>query len=284
MNRPVERISPSDQPAPAGPAPAAPAVKASSALEPDWDELARITKELPETDGVPLENPWHLAEINLLLESLSCRWRDRHDYYVGGNMFIYYSLRESRAEDVAGPDFFYVSGVDRDRPREAWIIWMEDGRYPDLIVELLSRTTAKTDRTVKKTLYEKTFRTSEYFIYDPETNRVEGWFLTAAGYQDIKPNPRGWLWSNQLQLWLGPWTGVYREVHATWLRFYDPSGKPVAIKAEAQEERADQAELRADREAQRAEAEKQRAEAAEAELARLKALMAQTGKPPGAAQ
>src|SRR5437899_5383183 len=130
---------------------------------PDFAALEAFTRQLPETDGVPLESPWHFASINLLIDILTYLWRDRNDFFCGGNMFVYYSLRHVRSEEFKGPDFFYVSGVDRQRPREFWVVWEEDGKYPDLIIELLSHSTARGDRTTKKELYEKTFRTQEYY-------------------------------------------------------------------------------------------------------------------------
>src|SRR5438132_12388437 len=115
------------------------------------------------TDGVPLETHWHVLQIALLIELLAYRFRDRDDYYAGGNMFVYYSEEQARNRDYRGPDFFFVDGVDGLKQREWWAVWQEDGRYPDLIVELLSSTTAHLDRTTKKSLYERTFRTFEYF-------------------------------------------------------------------------------------------------------------------------
>ena len=225
-------------------------------LVPDFEELDAFTRQLPETDGVPLESPWHLAAINLMIEILNYVWRDRNDFFCGGNMFLYYSRKHVRSEDFKGPDFFYVSGVERFRPREFWAVWEEYGKYPDLIIEYLSRTTAEIDRTSKKTLYEQIFRTPEYYIYDPEQHRLEGWSLVRDKYEAMIPDERGWIWSDVLQLWLGNWVGEYQEQKGIWLRCYDRNGQLVPIRAEA---------------------ERQRAESAEAELARLKALLAQKG-------
>ena len=75
--------------------------------------------ELPTEDGEPLESPWHRAQINLLIECVHAHLRDRDDYFVGGNMFLYYSAQQARRRDYKGPDFFScpppkVRG--RDRP------------------------------------------------------------------------------------------------------------------------------------------------------------------------
>jgi Uma2 family endonuclease len=218
----------------------------------EWEKLR--TFPLRETDGEPLESWWHRAAIQLLIESVLAQFASRDDFFVGGNMFIYYSLRQARKWDYRGPDFFYVSGVNRQPMRRYWVVWEEEGCYPDVIIELLSPKTAKADRTTKKQLYERKFRTPEYFCYDPNSHLLEGWRLGNRGYEALTPNEHGWLWSEELGLWVGTWKGVYLTYDETWLRFYDRNGQLVPIPAEA---------------------EKQRAEAAVAELARLKDRLAE---------
>jgi Uma2 family endonuclease len=235
-------------------------------------------ERLPETDGEPLETPWHRDAMNLMIEVIQSLLGDRTDYFVGGNMFVYFSMKQVRRNDFRGPDVFLVRGADGTRPRDYWAVWDEDGRYPDLIIELLSSSTAEVDRTTKKAIYEQTFRTPEYYCYDPAERRLEGWRLgNDLRYHDLAPNDRGWLWSEQLGAWLGTWEGLYqRRVQGVWLRLFEADGRLVPLFAEAAEQRAEATE-------QRAEAERQRAEAAEAELARLRALLADQGgaAPPG---
>lgn len=192
--------------------------------------------ELLEEDREPLESNRHRAAMNLLLEVLAWLFRGRKDYFAGGNMFIYYSEEQARAPKFRGPDFFYVDGAQYNQDRRYWCVWQEDGKYPDLIIELLSPTTAEVDRTTKKKLYERTFRTHEYFCYDPFTAEFEGWRLSGQGrYRAIKPDKRGWFWVETLNLWLGTWQGNYLDYPSTWLRFFDKDGKLVPIRAEAAE-------------------------------------------------
>jgi Uma2 family endonuclease len=243
------------------------------------------TAELIAEDGIPLESPWHRACIALLIEVLTYAWRHRDDFYVGGNMFIYYSQEQARNRDYRGPDFYFVDRVPRFPVRPYWATWLEGGRYPDLIIELTSPSTAEEDRTTKKALYEGTFRTREYFLRDPDTHQTEGWRLgPCQRYQPIAPDARGWLWSETLQLWIGLWEGTYGEVlePTIWPRFFTREGELLALESDAQRQRADAERQRAEAEHQRAEAERQRAEAAEVELARLKALVAELhGDRPG---
>jgi Uma2 family endonuclease len=224
---------------------------------------------------------------------VQAHFRDRSDFYVGGNQFIYFSPEQLRNKDFRGPDFFFVwdaKPIKQVRDRPYWAVWKEDNKFPDVIIELLSPTTEETDRTVKKDLYEQTFKTAEYFLFDPETNQLEGWRLNAAGhYEALVPNDQGRLWSEELGLWLGPWEGpIYGEVVDTMPRFFHEDGSLVRTFEESANQLADEEKRKANKaEKQRAEAEKQRAEeakqreaekqradTAEAELVRLKALLA----------
>ena len=234
-------------------------------------ELAMLSElELPAEDGIPLETNWHRIEMNLLIDSVHYHWRDHNDYFAGGNMFIYFNLEQARRRDYRGPDFFVVKAVDGTRDRESWVVWREAGRYPDVIVELASPSTMTTDLGVKKLLYERTFHTQEYFCYDPGTTRLFGWQLTHGRYVELQPNEHGWLWCEEIGVWLGSWQGEFQRVHARWLRFYTNAGQLVLTLAEAEAQRAEQ-------QAQRAEHEAQRAQAAEAEIERLRALLIEHG-------
>jgi hypothetical protein len=183
-------------------------------------------------------------------------------------MFIYFSLEHARNRDFRGPDFFYVNDVAWNPLRPYWVVWEEGGRYPDVIIELASASTEEEDRTTKKVVYERTFRTPEYFLFDPDSGNLEGWRLTDDGYQPIAPNEKSRLWCMQLQHWLGVWDGAYQGCESRWLRFFDQQGRVARIASESEQ-------ARAEAEHRRAETERQRAEAAEAELTRLKAMLAE---------
>jgi Uma2 family endonuclease len=208
----------------------------------------------------------------------------RTDFYVGGNMFVYYSVEQARevAEEMEkglpwrayrGPDVFWVGGADPDRERKVWIAWEEGGRLPDVIVELLSPSTAHKDRTEKRDLYARVFRTAEYFLCDPDTWEIEGLRLADRFYQPIPPDENGRLWSEQLGASLGLWHGVVDRRNRNWVRLFRPDGTLVPTQAEAEHQRAEAERERANTERQRADAERQRGDTAEAEIARLRALL-----------
>jgi hypothetical protein len=97
---------------------------------------------------------------------------------------------------------------------------------------------------------------------------LQGFHLVDGIYQAIEPTQQGWLWSQQLELYLG--------LVDNKLRFFSPQGELIP----SPEELADQERQRAEQAQQRAEQAQQRAERAEAEIARLKAQLRSQGLEP----
>ncbi|MBW4690221.1 MAG: Uma2 family endonuclease [Lyngbya sp. HA4199-MV5] len=222
----------------------------------DWEPPLPPT-DLIFDDGVPLESNRHRIAMNVLIDSALQALSSRSDVFTGGNMFVYYSRNQAMNRDFRGPDFFVALDVDGSRDRRGWVVWEEEGRYPDVIVELMSPSTAKVDLGVKKDLYERTFRTADYFVYDPfDSTSLQGWHLDAAQrYQPLELNDRGWLWCETLQLWLGTWEGNIQREPPTgtcpWLRFYDRDGNLVLLPEEAAQRQVEQERQRSDRLANR---------------------------------
>ncbi|MBD2313380.1 Uma2 family endonuclease [Desertifilum sp. FACHB-1129] len=245
----------------------------------DWEPPMPPT-DLIFDDGEPLETHRHRTAMNTLIRSLTHAYADRNDFFTGGNMFIYYSSEQARNRDFRGPDFFAVLGIDGTYTRQGWVVWEEQGRYPDVIVELMSSSTATVDVTTKKELYERTFRTPDYFVYHPfDPNSLKGWRLGAnLRYEELTPNERGWLWCETLGFWLGTWEGTIEREPAIWLRFYDTDGNLVLLPEEAAQQQAEAAQQQAEAAQQQAEAAQQQVEAAqrqaEAERQRAERLAA----------
>lgn len=195
------------------------------------DELKKIIFPKSDllSDESPMETELHLRQLMLLIQSLELLWKDRQDFYAFGNLTIYYSPNQRKSEYFRGPDFFVVLGVAR-KPRKSWLVWEEDGKYPHVIIDILSDSTAETDRGLKKEIYQETFRTPNYFWFDPTSLEFKGFQLMAGKYEEIAANEQGWLWSQQLELFLG--------VHDSQLRFFTPEGKLVPTPEEVAEKMA----------------------------------------------
>ncbi|MEB3150259.1 MAG: Uma2 family endonuclease [Sphaerospermopsis sp.] len=194
------------------------------------------------SDEPPVETELHLRQIILLLQCLEWLWKDRTDFYATGNLSIYFSPHQKKNEKSRGPDFFVVLGTER-KTRKSWVLWEEDGKYPNVIIEILSPSTANSDRVDKKELYQNTFRTPDYFWFDPYTLEFVGFHLVDNKYQPLEPNEKGYLWSEQLSLYLG-------VVNEGLLRYFTPEGELVPTPeeiAEIEAKKAAQADARAER-------------------------------------
>jgi Uma2 family endonuclease len=237
--------------------------------------LAPLPCELVYEDGDRLDSNWHRIQMSLFinLTHRAMAEQGRIDFFVGADMFVYYSFEQARdiaadpegSSQFRGPDIFFVGDVPHRQGRQAWIVWEEGGRHPDVVLDLLAPFTLRRERTSlknKKDLYARTFRTAEYYLYRMETQTLEAFQLVGGAYQPRKPGTSGRFWSEKMGLDLGLWQGRIEEEDTIWIRLFDREGRMIPT-----------GEERAEAEHRRAEAERQRAEAAEAELARLRARL-----------
>jgi len=182
-----------------------------------------------------METQKHRRQLSLLIEQIELSWDRPEDFFVGGNMFFYFSVTQSKRNDFRGPDFFMVLDTPRGM-RKSWVVWEEGGRVPDVVIELTSESTAEEDRGPKKRTYEF-LRVPTYVIHDPLTNETEAYRLDATGrYVPLAPGPDGRIFEPRTGLSLGVWRGVFQGYEDTWLRWHTAEGELL----ETGEERAEQ--------------------------------------------
>jgi Uma2 family endonuclease len=242
-------------------------------LELQMPDATQLLSDEPE-----MESSLHYMQLLLLVTCLEWAWQERDNFFIGANLTIYFSRQQLKTRDFRGPDFFLVKNTNRV-PRNSWVTWEEDGRYPDLIIELLSDSTANVDRTLKRDLYAERFHTPEYFYFSPDTLEFAGFRLDINKYQPIAPNAQGWLWSETLGFFLG--------IHERQLRYFSLEGillptpqeaaKNEILKANQARLIAQQAQQVAEQERQVAEQERQIAQQAKTELRELQEKMRSLG-------
>ncbi len=203
--------------------------------------------ELPSDDGIPMESQRHKLQMDLLIYPLIPWLKNREDGYVGGNMFVYFSSAQLKNQDFRGPDVFVVLGVPKGE-RKSWVVW-EEGKAPDVVIELLSEQTAQEDKTTKKQIYQDRLRVPEYFWYDPfNLEDLAGFILEDGIYQPLSFDSQNKLISQRLGLSLVLWQGTYQEVNTVWLRWANLDGTILPTggeKAQEAEQKATQAEQKA---------------------------------------
>ena len=221
-------------------------------VEIHWAETDRPTTSPPTqlySDEPTLETDLHRQHIDLLIRLLQYWWRDRNDFYISGNLTVYYSVSQTKKRDFRGPDIFIVLDVEK-HDRRSWTIWEEDGKYPNVVIELLSPSTAEVDRvasgspnrTTKKALYQNVWRLPEYFWFDPYSLEFMGFRLSEGQYKAIVPDDQGRLRSAELDLELG--------IHENKLRWFTTDGTLIPLPEESERQARVQAEEIADQERQ----------------------------------
>ncbi|HMN26908.1 MAG TPA: Uma2 family endonuclease [Caldilineaceae bacterium] len=218
----------------------------------------------------------HVRAILYLYHAL-CNFflrKRRTDAYVAADMFLYYEEGNPRA--VKAPDVMVILGIDGGYERRSFKTW-EEKAVPSVIFEISSKSTWVEDLVNKGALYLR-LAVKEYFIFDPLDEFLDAPFqgmrLIDGQYEPIVPNPDGSLTSQEL--------GVNLLREGVYLRVIDAVTNeriPALEETYEYEERLRaslvQEAQRAEQEAQRAEQEAQRAAEAEAENARLRALLEQ---------
>jgi Uma2 family endonuclease len=171
----------------------------------------------PTRDGKPVgETPVH-RDILFELVYLLRRWFEADPMaYVSGNMMMYYVEGDKRKH--LSPDVFVTLGIPDDgRRRDAYFVW-EEGKGPDFVVELTSKSTRRKDQGSKLALYRDVLKVREYFLFDPYGEYLnpplQGFRLVEGEYEPIDPI-EGRLPSEVAGLHLEP---VIED-----LRLYDPA-------------------------------------------------------------
>lgn len=235
--------------------------------------------EYPETDGQPMgETDLHRNWMFRILELLRYRYRGQQ-VYVASDLLVYY--HEGFPHEFVVPDVFFVKDSNPGE-RRTYKIW-EEGKAPDVVIEVTSLATQRKD-TIRKPQIYSDIGVKEYFLYDPTSDYLQpplqGFNLSAGKQQRMQADASGALVSEEL--------GVTLRLDGDDLVMHDiDTGELVLTEAEAERARADAAEARArvaeaeraraDAERARAEEAEKRAEQAEQELQRLREQLNRQG-------
>jgi Uma2 family endonuclease len=218
-------------------------------------------EDLPYDDGEPMETERHRKQMQLCVESLELAWADRDDVYVAGNMALYFSMTQAKNQDFRAPDVFVVLGTAK-RERKSWVVWEEDGKLPDIVIEITSPSTEAFDRGAKKRIYGSVLHVPFYAIFDPFTGKLDAYELAGGALREIEPDAEGRVACAPARLLLAVREGTYLGVTCPWLRWLDLEGNVLPHGGE------------------RLHAEQARVDAANDEAARLRAKLVAAGLDP----
>ena len=216
----------------------------------------------PIDDDEPLaESEYQLFPLNYAYGALRSWFEDDPTTWVGSDMFLYYE--EGVPNNSVAPDVFVVTRTHKRHLRDTFKMWKE-GRVPEFVLEIMSRTSVHRDTVKKYDLYER-LGVREYWLYDPTERgvldpRLRGYELVGGEYRPLEVREVDGKCSGASDV-LG------LELHAEfgWFRFFDPvSGEYLPSDAERKRAQAEAERGRADAELGRMEAEWGRMEAEQA--------------------
>ena len=191
-------------------------------------------------------------------------------------MFLYYE--EGVPSSVVTPDVFVVTRTHKRHLRNIFQTWLE-GRVPELVLEVMSRTSVRRDTVDKYEIYER-LGVREYWIYDPTEEgfldpRLRGYVLLEGEYRPIEVRE-----VDGKHIGVSEVLGLEFHASAEWFRFFDPVAGEYLPDSDERKRAQEEAERgQAEAEQGRAEAEQGRAESERARQ-HLESLLREHGIDP----
>ena len=203
----------------------------------------------PDSDGQPMaDNTKQFRWIVTIKENLEILFADQPDVFVAGDL-LWYPVEGNNKLRLA-PDAMVAFGRPKG-DRGSYRQWQEDNIAPQVVFEILSPGNRKGEMQNKFEFYE-TYGVQEYYIYDPDNNKLKGYRRQTNALVAI----------DEMNGWVSPRLKIRFVLNKTDLEIYQPDGRKFLTTLEL-DERAKWAELQAEQEKQRAEQEKQRTKLAQ---------------------
>ena len=202
-------------------------------------------------DDTPVDNVFSEKQQRLLTETLYASWTGpgpERPFVAMANVGLFYHLRRPPLV----PDMLLTLDVEVPseihlKQNRSYFVW-EYGKPPDAVIEVVSNREGGEDK--KKLATYARIGVRYYAIYDPDRFLspvpLRVYRLEALEYHQIGEP----YWFVDIGLGLRIWHGLYEDMEADWLRWFDASGALVATGREGKEvaeARAENAEARAER-------------------------------------
>jgi Uma2 family endonuclease len=209
----------------------------------------------PDSDGQPMaDNTLQWEWIATIKGGLDALFRDNPDVFVAGDL-LWYPVEGDNKTRTA-PDAMVAFGRPKGY-RGSYRQWEEGGVAPQVVFEVLSPGNRRTEMDNKRGFYGK-FGVEEYYVYDPDEIRLDGWLRSGEALEAI-PAMDGWV---------SPRLGIRFDLSGDELRILGPDGRPFATYVELAEQR-DEATRQRDEATRQRDEERRKVERLEARLRAL---------------
>lgn len=216
----------------------------------------------PESDGIPMaDNSKQFRVITTIEGNLEILLEDDPNVFIAGDM-LWYPEEGNNVLRIA-PDVMVAFGRPKG-DRGAYLQWKEGNIAPQVVFEILSPGNRPAEMAHKFEFYDL-YDVEEYYLYDPDRGRLEGWLRQGRALRPIE----------RMNGWRSPRLGIRFEMQGLDLQLYYPDGRPFLTFLELNRARVNEAQARYNAEA-RAQARLE----AEARIRELEARLKQAGLPP----
>lgn len=230
----------------------------------------------PDSDGLPMsDNSKQLRWIVTLFSNLESQFGEREDVFVSANQ-LWYPV-EGEPTIRAAPDVYVVFGRPKG-DRGSYRQWEEDDIPMTVVFEILSPGNSQQELIEKFAFYED-YGVEEYYIYDPDSNLLQGFRRQGDSLLRIRP----------IQDYVSPRLGICFDLSGEELVVRHPDGRPflppwqreedlkrerddAKLLAERAQRERDDAKLLAERVQRERDEAEQRAEHMRKQAARLREL------------
>lgn len=204
------------------------------------------------------DNTRQFRWIVVVQQNFEWLYADDPNVFVAGDL-LWYPV-EGNNKIRTAPDVLLAFGRPKG-DRGSYQQWKEANIPPQVVFEILSPGNRKTEMEKKLLFYDR-HGVEEYYLYDPDTNDLEGWIRTEGYLENIE----------SLKNWVSPRLGVRFDLSGEELQIFRPDGDrflsytEIAQQAEQSKLEAEQSKLEAEQSKRQADQQKQRADQLEDEL------------------
>ncbi|MBF2026824.1 MAG: Uma2 family endonuclease [Oscillatoriales cyanobacterium C42_A2020_001] len=189
----------------------------------------------PDSDGKPMsDNTKQFRWIVVVKENLEWLFANDANVFVAGDL-LWYPV-EGNNKTRQAPDAMVVFGRPKG-DRGSYQQWKEEGIPPQVVFEILSPGNTRAEMNRKLLFYDR-YGVEEYYMYDPDTNQLNGWLRQDDFLDMIDP----------INDWVSPRLQIRFDLSGTELQIRYPNGEPfltyveIAQRVEQERQRAEQAE------------------------------------------
>lgn len=167
----------------------------------------------PESDGKPMaDNTKQFRWIVVIQQNLDWIFANDSNVFVAGDLFWY--PVEGKPRIVTAPDVLVVLGRPKGE-RGSYQQWNEGNIPPQVVFEILSPSNSQVEMDKKLLFYER-YGVEEYYIYNPDTDELQGWLRQEEGLESLE----------LMNDYISPRLQIRFDCSGEELQIYRPDGTP----------------------------------------------------------